>query len=138
MKRLLPLIIIFCVSFIAIRPIISSGYFPMHDDTQVSRVITMGRALSEGQFPVRMVSDLGFGYGYPVFNFYGPLPYYFGGVIYALGVPALLATKLMFSVGIILPAILLYAVISGVLGVPAAVVSSLLYLFAPYHAVQIY
>ena len=110
----------------------------MHDDTQVARVITMGRSLSEGQFPVRMVADLGFGYGYPIFNFYGPLPYYFGGTLYAFGVPALLATKIMFAVGIILPAMTLYAVVSGMLGVPAAVVSSLLYIYAPYHAVQIY
>lgn len=138
MKRLLAGIVVFCLSLLAIRPLFSSGYFPMHDDTQIARVITMGRSLSEGQFPVRMVADLGFGYGYPIFNFYGPLPYYFGGILYALGVPALLATKLMFAAGIILPAITLYAVVSGMLGIPAAVVSSLLYIYAPYHAVQIY
>lgn len=138
MKRLLAGIAVFCLSLLAIRPLFSSGYFPMHDDTQIARVITMGRSLSEGQFPVRMVADLGFGYGYPIFNFYGPLPYYFGGILYALGVPALLATKLMFAAGIILPAITLYAVVSGMLGIPAAVVSSLLYIYAPYHAVQIY
>ena len=52
MKRSLPLIAVFVSSSIlAIRPIFSSGYFPMHDDTQVARVITMGRSLSEGQFP---------------------------------------------------------------------------------------
>lgn len=138
MKRLLPWFFIIGISVVAIRPIFFSGYFPMHDDTQVARVITMGNALKEGQFPVRLVSGLGYGYGYPIFNFYGPLPYYFGGILYALGVSALLATKLMFAVGIILPAILLFGVLSGRLGIPAALVSSLLYLFGPYHAVQIY
>jgi len=138
MKKVLPFLIVLVLSPAAIRPLFARGYFPMHDDTQVSRVITMGNALSEGQFPVRMVSDLGYGYGYPVFNFYGPLPYYFGGILYAFGVPALTATKMMFAVGIVLPAITMYAVIFGIAGWPAAFAAALLYMYAPYHAVEIY
>ncbi|HLD24525.1 MAG TPA: 6-pyruvoyl-tetrahydropterin synthase-related protein [Patescibacteria group bacterium] len=138
MKRLLPVLIILLVSVLSIVPLFAPGYFPMHDDTQVARVIEMGRALSEGQFPVRWVADLGFGYGYPIFNFYGPLPYYVGGVLYAMGVPALMATKLMMGIGVILPAIALYLVMTTYIGWHAAFVSSLLYLYAPYHAVQIY
>lgn len=138
MKRIVPLIIVLSISLIAAFPLFSSGYFPMHDDTQVGRVIAMGRSLSEGQFPVRMVADLGFGYGYPIYNFYGPLPYYFGGTLFAFGVPALLATKIMFAVGILIPAVAMYAVVSRLLGVPAAVIAAILYMYAPYHAVQIY
>lgn len=138
MKKLLPLFFVVCLSLLTIRSLWTDGYFPMHDDTQVARVIAMGRALKEGQFPVRWVSDLGYGYGYPIFNFYGPLPYYAGGVLYALGIPALVATKIMFSAGIILPAVLLYAALVSSVGWQAAVLGSLLYVFAPYHAVQIY
>lgn len=138
MKKLLPLFFVICLSLLTIRGLWTDGYFPMHDDTQVSRVIVMGRALKEGQFPVRWVSDLGYGYGYPIYNFYGPLPYYAGGALYALGVPALLATKIMFSVGIILPAVLLYIVLASGVGWQTALLGSLLYVFAPYHAVQIY
>lgn len=122
------------LSVAAVLPLTASGYFPMHDDTQVARVVEMGRSLSEGQFPVRWVRNLGYGYGYPIFNFYAPLPYYFGGALYALGVPALLATKIMFGVGVVAPAI----VIAWLLGFPAGIVAGSLYLFAPYHAVQIY
>lgn len=138
MKKVSPFLIVFVLSLAAIRPLFTQGYFPMHDDTQVSRVIVMGNALSEGQFPVRMVSDLGYGYGYPIFNFYGPLPYYFGGTLYALGVPALTATKLMFAFGIILPAITMYLVVSSLAGWQAAFAAALLYMYAPYHAVEIY
>ena len=42
----------------------------MHDVQQVARLQQMDKSLKAGQFPVRWVEDLGFGYGYPVFNFY--------------------------------------------------------------------
>lgn len=134
MKRNAWVLFIVLLGVLAVIPLFSPGYFPMHDDTQVARVIGMGKALREGQFPVRWVADLGYGYGYPIFNFYAPLPYYFGGLLYALGLPALMATKIMFAVGIIAPAVIL----GLVLGFPIGVVSGALYLLAPYHAVQIY
>jgi uncharacterized membrane protein len=138
MKRLLPVMFVTLLLFFAVRPLFSDGFFPMHDDTQVARVVEMGRALKEGQFPVRWVSDLGYGYGYPIFNFYGPLPYYVGGILYAMGVSGLLATKIMFGLGIILPSILLYGTTVGLLGWPAAATAALFLAYAPYHAVQIY
>src|SRR3989344_866098 len=137
MKRFFYVLVIVLLSYFAIKPLFISGFFPMHDDTQVGRVVAMGKALSAGQFPVRWVADLGYGYGYPIFNFYGPLPYYFGGMLYAFGVPALVATKMMFGVGAIAPALTLYLAMSG-LGWQAALVSALLTQYSPYHAVQIY
>ncbi len=110
----------------------------MHDDTQVARVVVMGRALRDGQFPVRMVSDLGFGLGYPVFNFYGPLPYYVGGFLYAVGLDSVIATKIMFGIGAVLAPITLYALLLPAFGTIAALAGAIVFLFAPYHAVQIY
>ncbi len=130
--------IILLFSFWAIRPLFASGFFPMHDDTQVARVIVMGKALREGQFPVRWVTDLGYGYGYPIFNFYGPLPYYVGGFFYSLGIDALMATKIMFLVGILLAGFFMYIFVESQAGMPAGILSALLYMYAPYHAVQIY
>ena len=54
-------IIIFILSFWAVKPLFVDGYFPVHDATQVERVYEMSRALKEGQFPVRWVADLGYG-----------------------------------------------------------------------------
>lgn len=110
----------------------------MHDDTQVARVYEMGRALSDGMFPVRWVSDLGYGYGYPIFNFYAPLSYYFGGVINALGVDALVSTKITMIVGIILSGVFMYLLARKLWGEIGGLVSSLFYVYAPYHAIDIY
>ena len=60
------LIISICIlSFWTVKPLFAAGFFPIHDSTQVARVYEMGKALKDGVFPVRIVSDVGFGYGYP-------------------------------------------------------------------------
>ncbi len=138
MKKIVGWIIVLACSFLMIRSLCISGYFPMHDDTQVARVVEMGRALRQGQFPVRWVSDLGYGYGYPIFNFYGPLPYYVGGVLYALGLTGLTATKIMMGAGLVLAGVTMYAVIADIAGVSAGILASVFYMFAPYHAVDAY
>jgi hypothetical protein len=138
MKKLLGLVITLAIGYVIIRPLLGGGYFPMHDNTQVARVVVMGRALREGQFPVRWVSDLGYGYGYPIFNFYGPLPYYAGGVLYALGVSGLTATKIMMGLGMLLAGVAMYAAMSDIAGVSAGLLAASFYMLAPYHAVQAY
>ena len=85
LKKYYGLLIVLALSFWAIKPLFISGFFPMHDDTQVARVFEMGKMLKEGTFPVRWVPDLGYGYGYPLFNFYAPLAYYVGGFFMLLG-----------------------------------------------------
>lgn len=138
MKKIIGLLIILICSIFMIRALFVSGYFPMHDDTQVARVVVMGRALREGQFPVRWVSDLGYGYGYPIFNFYGPLPYYVGGFLYALGLSGLTATKLMMGAGLVLAGVTMYVAVADIVGVSAGVLASVFYMYAPYHAVDAY
>lgn len=138
MKRILGVAIVIVLSFWAIRSLLSSGYFPMHDDTQVARVVEMGRALREGQFPVRWVSNLGYGLGYPIFNFYGPLPYYAGGLLYALGFTGLAATKIMMGLGIVLSGVTMFLVVADLIGVSGGILAAVLYMYAPYHAVDVY
>lgn len=138
MKKILGLITVIILSFWTLRPLLATGYFPMHDDTQVARVIEMGRALREGQFPVRWVSDLGYGLGYPIFNFYGPLPYYVGGFFYAIGISGLAATKIMMGLGLVLAGVAMYIAVADIAGVSAGIIAAVLYMYAPYHAVDAY
>lgn len=138
MKKIAGLGFVILLSYWMIRPLFIDGYFPMHDDTQVARVVEMGRALREGQFPVRWVSDLGYGLGYPIFNFYGPLPYYVGGFFYALGLSGLIATKVMMGLGLLLAGITMYLVVTNIAGGSAGLIAAALYMYAPYHAVDAY
>lgn len=138
LKKLFPFVLIIILSFFAIRPLILNGFFPMHDDTQASRVFEMAEALKDGMLPVRWSADLGFGYGYPIFNFYAPFAYYTGAAINLLGLNPLDATKAMMILGIILAGISMYLLAKEFFGRPAGLVAGLLYLYAPYHAVNIY
>jgi len=137
-KKLFPLIIILTLSFFAVKPLLLPGFFPMHDDTQVARVFEMGKVLQNGIFPVRFVPDLGYGYGYPIFNFYAPLAYYIGASFIFLGFDALLATKIMMALGIILAGLFMYFLAREFFGEFGGIVSGLFYLYAPYHALDIY
>ncbi len=138
LHKFLGIIIVVIFSFWAIKPLFVTGFFPMHDDTQVARVFEMHKSLRHGMFPVRWVSDLGYGYGYPIFNFYAPLAYYIGAFFMFLGLSALAATKALMVVGVIAAGISMYFLAREFWGKTGGIISGLLYIYAPYHALNIY
>lgn len=138
MKISLGIIIVLFLSFWTVRPLFNDGLFPVHDDTQVGRVIEMNNALKDGHFPVRWSKDLGYGFGYPLFNFYAPLPYYFGGLLLSFVNNPILAVKIMYAVGIIIAGVFMFLLVSEIFSPFLGLVSATLYMYAPYHAVQIY
>lgn len=138
MRKFLPVIILLLLSFWTIKPLFNPGFFTVHDNVQIERVYEMGLALKDGQFPVRLVKDLGYGYGYPIFNFYAPLPYYIGGLFLLLGFSAVTATKIMFGLGIILSTVTMFFLAKDFFGTKAGFLAAVLYLYSPYHALDIY
>ncbi len=130
------LVVVFC--YWAIKPFLSQGFFPMHDDTQVARIGQMFTALSQGQFPVRWVGDLGYGLGYPIFNFYAPLAYYVGAFLALFTSSFLLATKLAFALSLIVGAITAFFLGKELWGKWGGFLTAVFYTFAPYHAVDLY
>jgi uncharacterized membrane protein len=138
LKKHFGLLVILVLSFWAIKPFFAPGFFSIHDDTQIARVFEMNKVLREGIFPVRIVPDLGYGYGYPIFNFYAPLAYYIGAIFMFLGLDALIATKLMMVLGIVLAGVFMYLLTRELFGEFGGIVSGLFYLYIPYHAVDIY
>lgn len=138
LKRFTPYILIVILSFFAFRPILIPGFFPIHDDTQVTRVFEMTNAVKDGMFPVRWSSNLGFGFGYPIFNFYAPFAYYVGAVFNLLVSDPLIATKLMMIVGIVIAGLSMFVLAKEFFTVKGGILSAILYLYAPYHGLNIY
>jgi uncharacterized membrane protein len=138
LKQFTPIIFVFLLSLISVIPFFHPGFFPIHDNTQVQRVFEMTKSISGGMFPVRWVADLGFGYGYPIFNFYAPLAYYIGSVLNIFGLDVLFSTKLMMALGIVLSGFSMYFLAKELWGKFGGVISALLYVFIPYHAVDIF
>lgn len=137
-KKIFPIISVLTLSLLAIQPFFHGEFFPIHDATQVARVFEMHQSLQGGMFPVRWVQDLGYGYGYPIFSFYAPFSYYLGAFFMFLGFSALVATKIMIALGVVFSGVTMYFFAKELFGEKAAVLSGILYVFAPYHALNIY
>lgn len=138
LKKLLPVFILLSLSYWSIQPFFATGFFSIHDDTQVQRVFEMKQSLADGMFPVRWVSDLGYNYGYPIFNFYAPFAYYVGGFLNLAGFDALIATKIMMVLGVLLAGVFMYFLAKEFWGKAGGILAGLLYVYAPYHAINIY
>ncbi len=138
LERILFPVVLLILSYPLINHLFAPGFFPIHDNTQVQRVFEMAKSLSEGMFPVRWVSDLGYGYGYPIFNFYAPLSYYVGSFFVLSGFDSLFATKLMMALGVLTSGFTMYLLSKTLWGRVGGLISALFYLYAPYHALDIY
>ncbi len=94
-----PFVILILLSIILVSlPLFKSGMFKIHDFTHGARIAEMTRALEDGHFPVRWSQNFGFGYGMPLFQFYGPLPFYVGSIIYWLTGYLIISVKSLFLI----------------------------------------
>jgi len=110
----------------------------MHDDLQIGRLYQMDLCVRDGQFPCRWVPDMGYGYGYPLFNFYPPLPFYIGEVIHLIGFSFIDSIKILFILGLIFSGLFAYLLGRELWGKYGGIVVGIFYLYAPYHAVDVY
>jgi len=134
------LFLIFTLIFIipAFFSLIRPGFFPIQDDMQVFRLQQMDKCISDGQIPCRWIPDAGYQYGYPLYNFYSPLVYYVGEIFHLTGFQFIDSIKILFGLGFILAGISMYVLVKEFFGPFPALVSSLLYTFAPYKAQEVY
>jgi hypothetical protein len=114
------------------------GYYPMHDDMQAMRLLELQKCFSDGQVPCRWVPDMGYGYGYPQFNYYGPTPYLIMYFFRLLGFSILDSVKVFVIFISFLGLTLMYLLGKSLWGRWGGFFSSLVFLYAPYRAVEIY
>jgi len=132
-----PLVVIFLLSFLITWPVFVPGYFSHHDDLQVMRIFEMRKCFSDFQIPCRWVPDMGYGNGYPLFNFYGPFAYYLGALVsFILGYIG--AAKFLFFLPLLLGGIGMYYLAKELFGKVPGFTAGVLYLFAPYRALDAY
>lgn len=110
----------------------------MHDDEQVGRLYELDQSLKDGHIPVRLSQNLGFGYGYALFNFYPSFVYYVAEVFVLLGVGYIASIELMIATGFLLAAFFMFLFSKEYLNKWGALVSAIAYTYAPYHALDVY
>lgn len=133
-----PVVIVILFGLLAGKGLIGSGYFNMHDDLQMMRQLEMEKCFLTLQIPCRWVPDMGYGFGFPLFNFYPPLPYLFGEVFRLFGVAFTDTVKLTFIFSFIASGLSMYFLAKEFWGKWGGTVSSIFYIWAPYHSVDIY
>lgn len=138
-EALIILLGIVIISFFSWKYMLKPGFFSIHDDMQFMRLYELNKCFADGQIPCRWVPDLGYGYGYPLFNYYPPLPYYVGEIIHlAFGVSLLDTVKILFALGFIFSGMTMYLLAREFWGKIGGFLAAIFYIYAPYHAVDVY
>lgn len=138
LKKNFTLILALLLSFWAVKSLLVSGFFPIHDNEQVARLFDLDQALKVWHIPPRIAPNLGFGYGYPFFNFYPPFAYYVAEVFNIIGFSYVVSIKLMVGLGFILGTLFMYLLSKEFFGRLGGLISAVFYTYAPYHAVDVY
>jgi len=134
-----PLLIVLIFGVLASRTLLfQRGYFNMHDDLQLMRQLQMEKCFLDGQIPCRWVPDMGYGFGFPLFNFYPPLPYLIGQGIRLFGFTFINTAKILFALSIVVSGVGMYLLAKEFFGKRGGVLASVFYIWAPYHAVDVY
>ncbi len=128
----------FIVSLIFLLPLLKPGFYTMYDDMQVVRLWQMDKCFSDFQFPCRWVPDLGLGYGYPIFNYYAPFPYYVMEIVHLLGVSFVESVKIGFILPVVFSSLLFYLFLRFRFKIFPSLLALILFIFTPYKASDLF
>ena len=130
--------LVFLLILPSITPLTRKGFFKLHDFTHVARLVELDLALKDGHFPARWSKDLGWGYGMPLFQFYGPLPYYISEIFYLLGFSFVDSIKLCFGLTFFISFLGMFILAKKFWGKWGGFLAALAFVYSPYRAVDFY
>ncbi|MCL4830962.1 MAG: hypothetical protein KJZ86_00940 [Caldilineaceae bacterium] len=152
------LVLIFLAALFALWPLLAPGYFfGAHDGRHSVFFVSMfDEAIRDGALWPRWAMHHNAGYGYPTFIVQAPLAFYAAELFILLGAGITTAVKLTWAAGFLLGGLGMYLLIrdwglgngdrrlrSAQSPVPSpqslpALIAALLYIFIPYHLLDIY
>lgn len=136
--KILCITIILTASILAVRQLPFINFFASHDDTTPLRQLEMHKCFIDFQIPCRWVPDMGNGFGYPLFNYYPPLPYLVGEPFMVLGLDQYNAVKISFFLSLFLSGLAAYFLGRHIFNDPAGLTAGIFYIWAPYRALDVY
>lgn len=138
-RSILWVIAILIFSLPVILPLTKPNYFPSHDgEWAVVRLAEMNREIKDLQIPPRWSDFLNHGFGYPLFLFTYPFPYYLGAVLHLFGFGLIDSIKLLFIISVIFSGIFMFLLGKELEGDTAGFIAAALYMYAPFRLVDIY
>lgn len=126
------------LALLAGRWLLKPGYFNMHDDLQLMRQLAMEECIKDFQIPCRWTRHMGYGFGFPLFNYYPPFPYIFGEIFRLIGFSFINTVKLTFLFSFLASGATMYLFAKEFWGRLGGLVASAFYTWAPYHSVDVF
>lgn len=139
MKRILPIVILTIIAFFFAKPFFQEGYFSTHDgEWAIVRLAEMQREIKDLQIPPRWADYLNHGFGYPLFSFTYPFPYYVGTIFRFFHVGLVDSVKIIFVLSIFLSGLFMFVLGREIVGDWGGFISAIFYMIAPYRLVNLY
>ncbi len=114
------------------------GFYGASDDIHIAWLYEFHKTVLMGKFPPRFVPDLSFGFGYPLFNFVFPLPFYIAEIIHLLSLSLVDSIKALFFISIPLSFVFMYCLLRQFSSVSLSLAGAVLYIYTPYRALDLY
>lgn len=137
-KNLNAFLLIIFLSIPAIWALFVPGFYGASDDLHIAWLHQMDTSLKMGQYPPRFVPDLSFGFGYPLFNFVFPLPFYLAELFHLFGLSFVDSIKAVFLISVPLSGFFMFRFLKEYSSFWLALAGAILYIYTPYRATDIY
>lgn len=133
-------VLLFAFSVFALAPLTAPGYFVhAHDARHSVYFLQMfDQSFRDGAWYPRWAVDMVFGYGYPLWIILAPIPFFVGEAFHLVGFDFVSAVKWVDGLAVLFSAFTMYLFASRVLGKNAGLVAAIMYVYIPYHLVDLY
>ncbi len=137
-RKLNLLVVLLIISLIGIMSVLRNGVYESGDfNLHIYRTMAFYDAIKDGQLMPSWAGELNGTYGYPLFIFLNPLPYYVISFLHFLGLSFIWSMKTYLIITYVSSGIFMYLFTKLILkNNYAAFTAAIFYLFAPYHLVD--
>lgn len=137
-KKINLFILLLLISILPLISILRAGVYQSGDFTiNVYKTMALYSALSDKVFLPGWAESLNATYGYPLFIFTYPLPYYTAALFHFIGFSFINSIKLLLISSFILSGVAMYLWAEDLFGKLPAFVAAIFYLFTPYHLIDL-
>lgn len=138
MKKHYLIVLVLLLSIPTFALMLRSGIFSMQD-FHYFRFVEFDKCIKTFQIPCRWAPDAGAGYGEPVFNFYGQLPYLIAELFHLIGLMKIDALKITFIISLAGSSLSMFFLAKKIWKNDfSALISSVIYLYTPYRSVDVW
>jgi hypothetical protein len=140
-RRLDPhILLILAFSLFAWAPLLTPAYFFQAHDAphSIFYLVEFDQTLRDGYLWPRWAPDFAFGYGYPLFNIYAPLAIYAAEIFHLLGLSFVASIKTMYALATVGAGLAMYLFVRRLLGRDAGLLAAVVYMYVPFHLVEIF